>query len=65
MAPDLRDAQWRKSSFSGDAGECVEVASNIPGLIAVRDSKAPTSPALTLTPGEWTTFLRGLQADEI
>ncbi|MEV6980750.1 DUF397 domain-containing protein [Sphaerisporangium sp. NPDC051017] len=65
MAPDLRDARWRKSSFSGDAGECVEVASNIPGLIGVRDSKTPTDPPLTFTPVEWSAFLRGIRQAEI
>ena len=42
-------------------GECVEVASNVPGVIGVRDSKNPTGPALVLTPGEWSTFLSGVK----
>ncbi|MEU4656732.1 DUF397 domain-containing protein [Streptomyces sp. NPDC023723] len=28
-----------KSSYSNTAGECVEVARNVPGIVAVRDSK--------------------------
>ncbi|WP_214411784.1 DUF397 domain-containing protein [Sphaerisporangium fuscum] len=58
MSRDLRGgAHWRKSSYSGDDGNCVEVASNLPGLVAVRDSKNPAGPALLCTPGEWLAFV--------
>ncbi|CAM5659598.1 hypothetical protein SFUMM280S_07759 [Streptomyces fumanus] len=46
------NAEWRKSSYSSDqGGECVEVATppHRAGA-AVRDSKLPTGPVLTLTP---------------
>jgi hypothetical protein len=36
---DLSRAEWRKASYSGQSGNCVEVARNLPGLVAVRDSK--------------------------
>jgi len=51
-----------KSSYSGgNAGqECVEAARNIPGTIAVRDSKDMHGPRLRLTPIAWTTFAREL-----
>ncbi|TDC01460.1 DUF397 domain-containing protein [Micromonospora fluostatini] len=59
---DLTGARWRKSSRSGgNGGECVEVADNLPGLVAVRDSKDPTGSALTFTPTAWTTFTRATQ----
>jgi hypothetical protein len=61
---DLRRAEWRTSTFSGGNGSCVEVASNLPGIIAVRDSKDRQGPALVFTPDEWTTFLAGIRADE-
>lgn len=48
--------EYRKSSYSDEEGECVEVAANIPTLIAVRDSKAPAGPHLTLHPTPWTEF---------
>ncbi|MBQ1050749.1 DUF397 domain-containing protein [Micromonospora sp. C51] len=55
---DLTDARWRKSTRSGsNGGECVEVADNLPGVVAVRDSKEPDGPTLTFTPTAWTTFL--------
>jgi hypothetical protein len=62
---DLTKAEWRKSSFSGTTGgQCVEVAANLPGMIAVRDSKNPAGPALTFTPEEWRAFIAGASAGE-
>ncbi|GII63781.1 hypothetical protein Skr01_38660 [Sphaerisporangium krabiense] len=58
--PNLTNAQWRKSKWSGDhGGGCVEVATNLPGLVAVRDSKNPSGPALVFPPQEWSRFLDG------
>ncbi len=55
---DLPEAAWRKSSRSGpNGGECVEVAGNLPGIVAVRDSKNPGGAVLAFTPGVWRTFL--------
>ncbi len=61
---DLRRTEWRTSTFSGGNGSCVEVASNLPGIIAVRDSKDRQGPALVFTPDEWAAFLAGVRADE-
>ncbi|WP_069627112.1 DUF397 domain-containing protein [Streptomyces niveus] len=56
--PDLSTAQWRKSSYSnGDGGQCVEVADGYPGVIPVRDSKAPSGPVLLLHPTAWRDFV--------
>ncbi|MEU0472007.1 DUF397 domain-containing protein [Streptomyces olivaceus] len=50
-----------KSSYSNTAGECVEVAFNVPETVAVRDSKAPVDgPVLRLAPQAWVTFARCL-----
>ncbi|MBL6276082.1 DUF397 domain-containing protein [Micromonospora fiedleri] len=55
---DLTDAIWRKSTRSGgNGGDCIEVAANLPGLVAVRDSKDPTGPALTFSPAAWAAFV--------
>jgi Domain of unknown function (DUF397) len=54
--PDLSAAIWRKSAYSNNGGNCVEVARNLPGLVAVRDSKDPDGPALTFTPADWEAF---------
>ncbi|MEU9831203.1 DUF397 domain-containing protein [Streptosporangium sp. NPDC048047] len=54
---DLSDARWRKSSISGSGNNCVEIADNLPGIVAVRDSKDPQGPALILSPGIWRSFV--------
>ena len=61
---DLTGAAWHKSSRSSDNGACVEVADNLPDVIAVRDSKDPTGPTLTFTPTEWAAFLGGVKDGE-
>ncbi|MBA2945316.1 DUF397 domain-containing protein [Streptomyces himalayensis] len=48
--------EFVKSSHSSGNGECVEVARNIPGTVAVRDSKDPDGPILRLTPDAWASF---------
>ncbi|MER5454632.1 DUF397 domain-containing protein [Micromonospora sp. NPDC002389] len=59
---DLTGATWRKSTRSGDnGGNCVEVADNLPGLVAVRDSKDPAGPTLAFSPTAWTAFIRTVQ----
>ncbi|WP_341719467.1 DUF397 domain-containing protein [Micromonospora sp. FIMYZ51] len=60
---DLTGARWRKSTRSGsNGGECVEVSDNLPGVVAVRDSKDPHSSALTFTPTAWATFVKATKA---
>jgi len=56
---DLTDARWRKSTRSGaSGGNCVEVADNLPGAVAVRDSKDPHGPVLVFPPAAWRSFVR-------
>ncbi|MGC4748823.1 DUF397 domain-containing protein [Micromonospora sp. DT201] len=58
---DLTGAQWRKSTrSSSNGGDCVEVADNLPDVVAVRDSKDPTGPALTFAPTTWRVFVARL-----
>jgi len=60
---ELTGARWRKSTRSGDnGGNCVEVADNLPGLVAVRDSKDPDGAALILSPTAWTSFVRSTKS---
>lgn len=55
--------EWRKATRSGAQGDnCVEVATNLPGVIAVRDSKDPTGPIITVTPEQWRSFLAHLHS---
>lgn len=51
---------WRKSSYSDNGGACVEVATNLVGVVPVRDSKDPGGPVLRFTPGAFTAFLEGV-----
>ena len=60
---DLSSADWRKASYSSNAGNCVEVAVNLPGVVAVRDSKDRHGPALTFTPAAWHAFSARLRRD--
>ena len=62
---DLTAALWRKSSYSGNnGGNCVEVAQDLPDVIAVRDSKDPNGPALVISTGAWRSFLTRAKAGE-
>jgi len=59
---DLSRAEWQKSSYSGQSGNCVEVARNLPGLVAIRDAKAPDTPNLLFSPETWRAFLLAIRA---
>jgi Domain of unknown function (DUF397) len=58
---DLSRAEWRKSSYSSQDGNCVEVARNLPGLVAIRDSRAPDGAKLVVSQETWRAFLKGLR----
>ena len=58
---DLSRAEWRKSSYSSQDGNCVEVARNLPGLVAIRDSQAPDEAKLVVPQETWRVFLKGLR----
>jgi hypothetical protein len=58
---DLSRAEWQKSSYSGQSGNCVEVARNLQGLVAVRDSEAPGGAKLVVSQELWLAFIRGLR----
>jgi hypothetical protein len=52
------EMQWRKSTYSGDqGGQCLEVAETPEAAVAIRDSKNPAGPMLTLDPAAFTTFV--------
>jgi hypothetical protein len=65
--------EWRKSTYSTNGGDCVEIAvspggehwaartSSTQALCMVRDSKDPGGPRLYFTPNTWTTFTRRMK----
>jgi hypothetical protein len=65
MMVDLSQAMWRKSSYSGQTGNCVEVAVGLPGAVAVRDSKDSGGPALLLAPTTWRMLARRVKEGEL
>ncbi|MCT2594770.1 DUF397 domain-containing protein [Streptomyces sp. N2-109] len=52
---------WIKSSYSGGNGACVEVKSPTARAIDVRDSKAPTGPALSFRAEAWNGFVTSVR----
>jgi hypothetical protein len=61
---DLSGATWRKSTRSGGATNCVEVAGGLPAIVAVRDSKNPSGPKITFAFGAWDTFTARVKSGE-
>ncbi|MFJ2702162.1 DUF397 domain-containing protein [Streptomyces sp. NPDC087428] len=55
-SPEIGTARWRKSSYSSDGGDCLEIA-GLTTRTAVRDSKNPTGPALVLGNRAWAAFV--------
>ena len=62
---DLSRAVWRKSTRSNNGGACVEVAQNLTGIVAVRDSKHRDGPVLIFTAREWQALIGGVKSGEL
>jgi hypothetical protein len=61
-AVDLTHAVWHKSTYSGgNGGQCIEVATNLPSMVAIRDSKNPNGPKLLISPAQWQAFVLDLR----
>ncbi len=59
---DLSAAIWRKASLSVHNGGCVEIAANLPGVTAIRDSKRPGDGAHLVAPVAFAAFLADVRA---
>ncbi|GHH03761.1 DUF397 domain-containing protein [Streptomyces rubradiris] len=52
--------RWFKSSYSGNGGQCIEVAINLAAthnVVPVRDSKNTDGAVLNFTTGTWSSFI--------
>lgn len=59
---DLSQARWRKAAKSTGANTgCVEIATNLPGMVVIRDSKHPEVGAHVLEPGRFGAFLANVR----
>ena len=59
----MSDPIWRKSSYSGTQGECVEVAGAGDSL-AVRNSNHPDAGTIVLAAGAASSWVRAIRAGE-
>jgi Domain of unknown function (DUF397) len=57
------DLTWRKSTRSGAAGHCVEIAETSAAIL-VRDSKDVTGPILRFDTAGWRDFVAGVRDGE-
>ena len=55
------DPRWRKSSFSGNGGNCVQVGETTRGVL-VRDTQDQQGPALRFSPAVWRRFADQVKA---
>ncbi|MFE0465443.1 DUF397 domain-containing protein [Kitasatospora sp. NPDC058965] len=65
MTLDLAAANWFKSSYSdAGGGQCVRIATNLPDLVLVGDTKTPDA-HLAVTPAAWAAFTSALAAGRL
>ncbi|MGW6456675.1 DUF397 domain-containing protein [Streptomyces sp. NPDC055078] len=67
MDDDLTTVRWAKSSYSQQGGNCVEWApayAFTTGVVPVRDSACPNSPALAISAAAFSAFVERLKGEE-
>lgn len=62
--PDLTRARWRTSTYTVQNEACVEVGPT-DQVVAVRDSKNRSGPALVFGDREWSAFLDVVKSGEL
>jgi hypothetical protein len=58
------DPRWRKSSFSGNGGDCVEVGQVGNGVIVVRDTRDRSGTAHRYAPAAWRAFVARVRSGD-
>lgn len=61
LSPAMPGSGWRKSTYSGQNGDCIEVAGG-PGMVRVRDTKRREGAVLEVPAGAWREFAAALKA---
>lgn len=56
------DTRWRKSSYSGNGGNCVEVADR-DNAVLVRDTENRTGTVLRFAPGAWRRYVAQVKGE--
>ncbi|MDX3487878.1 MULTISPECIES: DUF397 domain-containing protein [Streptomyces] len=59
--------RWYTSSYSGNGGQCVQVATNLAaphGIVPVRDSKDVSGPVLDIPATAFSAFVAGVRAGD-
>jgi Domain of unknown function (DUF397) len=54
---------WRTSSYSGNGGQCVEVADDDTSRVLVRDTKDTAGLTLRFSPNAWRRLLNQVKSD--
>lgn len=57
-------ARYSLTSYSSGQGNCVEVCTSQPGVVAVRDSKDRYGCEITVSDREWSAFVQGIKQGE-
>lgn len=57
-------ANWRKSSYTGAQGSCVEISEDFEELVPLRDSKRPHGPALLLSRAQFAGLVDAIRAGQ-
>ncbi|MFJ9696501.1 DUF397 domain-containing protein [Kitasatospora sp. NPDC101183] len=63
--PEFTVREWRKSSYSAQANDCVETGRLASGGMAVRDSKDEDGPVLAFEADAWASFVSGVKGGEL
>jgi hypothetical protein len=57
---------WTRSTYSGNQGDCVEVAHGaLPAALPVRDSKVPAGPAVVFGADSWWGFVDAVKRGDV
>lgn len=60
-ATELIVTEWRKSSYSTNGGNCLEIGEGNAQAVPVRDSKVANGPIVVFTTGQWADFVTAVQ----